>query len=69
VTDAAPVFETVNVCDFVWPSTTLPKLKAEGVIDKPDCAPLPLSGIVSVEFGALLTTVIAPVALPAAVGA
>lgn len=64
-----PVFVTVNVCDFVCPSTTLPKLKVDGETESPACAPLPVSGIVSVAFDASLAMVIEPETLPAADGA
>lgn len=69
VSGPVPVFVAVNVSDFVCPSTTLPKLKLLGDIDSPGCAPVPVTAILSGEFAALLTTVIDPVRLPAAVGA
>ena len=63
-----PVFVTVKLCDLVWPSTTLPKLKLEGEIETPACAPVPVSGIVSVVFVASLATAIDPDVAPVAVG-
>ena len=35
VSVAVPVFVIVNVCDFVCPSITLPKLKLAGLTDNP----------------------------------
>lgn len=35
VRDALPVFVSVKLCDFVWPSTTEPKLKVLGETFKP----------------------------------
>lgn len=60
---------TVKVCDFVRPSTTLPKLKLVGEMLIPACVPVPLKTIVSGEPVALLVTVTAPLAAPAVVGA
>lgn len=61
--------ESVKFCDFVCPSTTLPKLKLAGETLKPACAPVPLKLIVSGDPGASLVTVIVPVILPVVVGA
>jgi len=69
VSDDAPVFVSVNVCDFVCPFTTLPNAKLVGAMPNPGCAALPVSEIVSGELFALLVTVTLPVALPPAVGA
>jgi hypothetical protein len=68
VSDAVPVFVTVKLCDFVCPSTTLPKLKLAGETDNPACVPVPLSAMLSDGFDALLVIVIEPVVLPDAVG-
>ena len=65
---AVPVFVTVKLCDLVWPSTTLPKLKLEGETERPACAPVPVSGIVNGALEASLRTVMDPDVLPAAVG-
>lgn len=69
VSGPVPVLVTVKVCDLVCPSTTLPKLKLLGDIERPGCAPVPVTAIFNGEFVALLTTVIDPVTLPAVVGA
>ena len=69
VSDALPVLVTVNVCDFVCPSTTLPKAKLAGETPNPACTPVPFTGIVRGDPLASLVTVTLPVALPAAVGA
>lgn len=66
---AVPVFVTVKLCDFVWPSTTLPKAKLAGVTLRPACAPVPLSAIVKGDPLALLVITTAPVTLPVAAGA
>jgi len=68
VNAAVPVLVTVKLCDLVCPSTTLPKLKVEGEIERPACVPLPVSGIVSVALDASLDTIIDPGVLPAVVG-
>ena len=67
--DAAPVFVSVKVCDFVCPSVTLPKAKLVGEMLNPGCVPVPVSEMVSGELFALLTTDTLPVALAAVVGA
>ncbi len=69
VTDALPVFVRVIVCEFVVPVVTLPNATVEGDADSVDCIPVPVSAIVSGEFGALLTTEMLPLAAPAPVGA
>ncbi len=66
---AVPVLVTLIGSDFVWPSTTLPKLKLEGDAVKPAWAPVPLTLIFAGEFAASLTIVIDPVMLPRLVGA
>ena len=63
-----PVFVIVKSCAFVWPSTTLPKLKDAGDTLSPGCTPAPLNAIVSGVLLASLTTDIVPVELPALVG-
>ena len=68
VTHTVLVFLTVKVCDLIWPSTTLPKLKLPGVTLRPVCAPVPLRAIVMGDPLALLTIAIEPLALPVAVG-
>jgi hypothetical protein len=66
---ALPVLVTVMVCDFVCPSTMLPKLKVAGERLNPGAAAVPVTGIVNGEFPALLTIEIDPVMLPELVGA
>jgi hypothetical protein len=66
---AAPPFDTVIVCELLVPVETLPKAALDGVAAICGCVPVPLSAIVSGEFGALLTSEMLPVALPAVVGA
>lgn len=63
------MFVNVKVCDFVCPSTTLPKAKLEGVMLSPGCAPVPVREIVTGEWKASVLIVIVPDTLPAAVGA
>ena len=69
VTQAVPAFVTVKLCDLVWPSTMLPKLKLAGVTLRPACAPVPLKLMVMDDPFALLVITIEPLAAPAAVGA
>jgi hypothetical protein len=69
VTEAEPEFVSVTVCEFVVPVVTLPNETEAGEAVSVDCEPVPLSAIVSGEFGALLTTEMLPVELPEPVGA
>jgi len=69
VSAAVPVLVTLIGSDFVWPSTTLPKLKLEGDAVKPAWTPVPLTLIFAGAFAASLTIVIDPVMLPTLVGA
>jgi len=69
VSVAVPVFVSVSACVFVCPSTTLPKLKVDGVTLNPACTPAPLKLIVKGEPLALLVTVTVTVAFPTVVGA
>ena len=59
----------VKLCDLVWPSTTLPKLKLAAESDNVGCTPVPLTGIVSGDPDELLVTVRVPETAPAALGA
>ena len=59
---------TLNVCDFVCPSTMLPKLNVAGETFRPACTPVPVKATVSGEPVALLVTVTDPLALPAVLG-
>jgi len=70
VTLEFPVFVTVTFCVEELPVFTFPKLRLV-VLNESDCVaatPVPVSAINAGEFGALLTTVILPLAEPAAVG-
>jgi hypothetical protein len=66
---AVPVLLTLNVCDFVCPSTTLPKLNVVGDTLSSACTPVPVNATVNGESLASLVTVIVPVAIAVAVGA
>jgi hypothetical protein len=68
VTDALPPFVRLMVCELFVPVVTLPKAAVVGVAANCGCVPVPLREMVSGELGALLTTVIVPVALPAVLG-
>ena len=65
-----PVFVAVTGSVDELPVFTFPKLRLVVLNDSvSDCAtPVPLSGIVAGEFGALLTTVTLPLAAPADAG-
>lgn len=64
-----PVLVSSTLCVPVWPTTTFPKVNAEGATAKPVCVPVPLSEIISGELDASLITVRLPVIAPAVVGA
>jgi hypothetical protein len=64
-----PVFFTVIVCELFVPSTTLPKVTLDGVIDIAGSAPVPVSGIAVGEPGRFVDTEILPETPPAEVGA
>jgi len=68
VTFADPVFERFTEADPLFPTTTLPKLTAEGVLANPGCVPAPVNAIVMGEFGASLEIETLPLALPTDVG-
>ena len=68
VNELVPVLVIVKFCVFVWPSTTLPKLKDAGDTLRPGCTPMPIREIVSGVLLASLVIVTVPVALPAVVG-
>jgi hypothetical protein len=65
------LFVNVEVSEPLLPTFTFPKLRVELLSPSTRVAamPVPLREIVSGEVGALLTTVIDPVTLPAALGA
>ena len=68
VTFADPVFERLTDADPLLPTTTLPKLTAEGVLANPGCVPAPVKAIDMGEFGALLEIETPPLPLPTDVG-
>jgi hypothetical protein len=63
-----PVFDRLTIADPLFPTTTLPKLTADGELPKPGCVPVAVSVIVIGEFGALLDTEMLPLAFPVDVG-
>src|SRR2546428_2533243 len=71
VTLEFPVFVSVALKEPLPPTFTFPKLRLAGFAPsrKVAATPVPLSGIVRGEPGALLTKEIEPVTLPAVVGA
>lgn len=68
VTFADPVLERLTEADPLLPTTTLPKLTAEGVLANPGCVPAPVNAIDIGEFGASLEIEILPLAFPTDVG-
>jgi hypothetical protein len=64
-----PLFVNFTLCALLCPTTTFPKLKAEGAIVSPVCVPVPLNEIITGEFDASLAIVRLPVTAPSAVGA
>jgi hypothetical protein len=65
-----PEFVKVSVMVWLFPTTTLPKFREEGLADNaPSAAPLPLKEMFSVGLDPSDVIVTLPVALPAAVGA
>jgi len=65
-----PEFVKVSVMVWLFPTTTLPKFREEGLADNaPSAAPFPLNGIFNVGLDPSDVIVKFPVALPAAVGA
>lgn len=68
VTLADPVLERLTEADPLLPTTTLPKLTAEGVLASPGCVPVPVNAMDMGEFGASLEIEIFPLAFPTDVG-
>jgi len=69
VTLAPPVFVTVSVRDWLFPTVILPKLRLVGFDPRaPGATPTPDSGTVSVEFEAFELIVMLPFALAADAG-
>ena len=64
-----PVLVNVTLCAAVWPTAVLPKSQVAGEMDRPACAPVPVSETFKGESVASLMMVIAPLVAPAAVGA
>src|SRR5580700_979691 len=69
VTLLFPVLLSLMVCELVSPMATLPRLALAGVADKRPSTPAPLSPIVKLGSGALLSITILPVASPVVSGA
>jgi hypothetical protein len=70
VTLADPVFERLTDAEPLLPTTTFPKLTAEGVLVRlPGCAPEPVNATENGEFEALLVIAKLPVTPPADCGA
>ena len=71
VTLAFPVLLTVTVCVALVPMARFPKLNELGLAEscKMEETPVPLRGMLSAGFEALLVSVILPAMLPANVGA
>ena len=66
---AVPPLVRLMVCNPLLPTRTFPKFTAEGLAVSCPCTPVPLSGIVVGDPGALLLMLILPNALPVEVGA
>lgn len=69
VSVAVPPLVIVTGVVFVFPSVTFPKATEVGFAEICACKPVPLSGIVAGEPGALLVMEMLPEAVPAVVGA
>jgi len=63
-----PVSLRVTACELLLPVVTEPNAMLAGDTDMPASTPVPLRGIVSGEFAAVLTIDTLPETLPAAVG-
>ncbi len=68
VTPAVPELLNVKVCAPLLPTSTLPKLKLEGLAVSVPCTPVPLKAIVAGDPGALLLMAMFPEALPVDAG-
>ncbi len=68
VSVALPLFLSVIGCEFVFPTTTFPKLTLDKLADTNACEPLPLNGIDAGGLAVLLPIETAPVAAPGPVG-
>jgi hypothetical protein len=68
VTLALPPFDSVIVCELLFPVITLPKLTLDGFPESCGCTPVPLNGMDAGEPGALLVSEMLPEEFPAALG-
>jgi hypothetical protein len=68
VTLAVPELLNVKVCVPLLPTSTLPKLKLEGLAVRVPCTPVPLNAIAAGDPGALLLMEMFPEALPVDAG-
>ncbi len=69
VSVAFPLFLRVIGCEFVFPTTTFPKLTLDALADTNACKPVPLNEIAAGELPVLLPMETAPVTAPGPVGA
>src|SRR5712671_729985 len=65
---AVPELLNVKVCVPLLPTSTLPKLKLEGLAVSVPCTPVPLNAIAAGDPGALLLMEMLPEALPVDAG-
>lgn len=69
VSVALPLFLSVIGCEFVFPTTTFPKLTLDALADTNACEPIPLNEIAAGELAVSLLIETAPVTAPGPVGA
>jgi hypothetical protein len=69
VSVALPLFLSVIGCEFVFPTTTFPKLTLDVLADTNACEPIPLNEIAAGELAVLLPMDTAPLTRPGPVGA
>jgi hypothetical protein len=69
VSAVLPVLLSVIGCEFVFPTTTLPKLTLDALADTRACRPTPLNEMAAGELAASLPMETAPVTAPGPVGA
>ena len=69
VSVALPLFLSVIGCEFLFPTTTFPKLTFDALADTNACRPTPLSEIAAGALSVLFPMETAPVTAPGAVGA
>jgi hypothetical protein len=69
VSVALPLFLSVIGCEFLFPTTTFPKLTFDALADTNACMPTPLSEIADGALSVLLPIETAPVTAPGPVGA